>query len=60
MTNGHHLNQAFEGQDLPSSDSHLALEKLIELADAIQERNLDTVSFEAAMEALEVRMKSLG
>ena len=52
MTNGHHKGAAFEGQELPSGEAHQALEKLINLAEAIQERTLDSSSYEEAMAAL--------
>lgn len=53
MTNGHHVNRSLEGQELPPTGSHQALEKLIELSDAIQDRKLDIKSYLEAMDALD-------
>lgn len=52
MTNGHRVDQSFEGSELPSTESHQALERLIQLADCIQEGNLDAAGYEEAMAAL--------
>ncbi len=54
MTNGHHLTSAFEGQELPTSDSVQALEELIALADAIQDGELGPADYEQARRALAV------
>ena len=54
MTNGHHLTSAFEGQELPTSDSVRALEDLISLADAIQDGELGSEDYELARRALAV------
>lgn len=52
MTNGHHATSAFEAEDLPVDAARKALERLISLADAIEQGNLGTEDHAAAQAAL--------
>ena len=52
MTNGHHVTPSFEGEELPYTGAELAIEKLVSLADEIQNGGLDAPNYEAAVAAL--------
>ena len=54
MTNGHHINEVFEGKNLPTDPVQMAFEVLISLAEEIQNCHLDTAAYDSAQDALAI------